>query len=162
MEVITVFNSFDATISSATFKAKNTKGAIRRSCELTLETDFSSDIAAGIGKEAKRWRADLKSSALEQAKIPISAVACTADFTTPEGEDHAVPIARGVSAIGVMSESSDEDPRIKIKLGFQLNSADAAWFPMQLGNVVTVKLTKTQLTLLEGAADGEEKQQAAV
>jgi hypothetical protein len=145
-----MFNSFDATISGASFKAKTTKGAIRRSCELTLETDFTSDIAAGIGKEAKRWRADLKSCALEQAKIPISAVAVTADFSTPEGEGHALPLARGISAVGVMSENDDEDPRIKIKLGFQLRTDDAAWFPMQLGNVVTVQLTKTQLSLIDG------------
>ena len=153
-----MFTSFDATISGATFKTKTTKGAIRRTCELTLETDFTAEIAAGIGKEAKRWRTDLKSIALEQAKIPISAVAVLASFSTPDGDDYQVPIARGINAIGVASESDDEDPRIKIKLGFPLRPEDAAWFPMKLGDVIEVKLTKVQLSLVE---DNDEKSQAA-
>lgn len=145
-----MFDSFDATMSAVSFKAKNNKGAIRRSCELTLETDFTAEIAAGIGKEAKRWRKDLSAGALEQAKIPISAINCIADFSGFDDTNHRVPSARGISAIGVMPENSDEDPRIKIKLGFSLCSDDAAWFPMQLGNVLEIKLTKAQLSLVDG------------
>jgi hypothetical protein len=145
-----VFNNFDATIGSLTFKSRNVKGAIRRSCEVTLETDFTAEIAAGIGKDAKRWRSDLKSLAIEQIKIPISAVAVMARFVTPDGDEHRVPQARGVNAIGVMPESEeDENPRIKIKLGFSLRSEDAAWLPMKLGELVEVVLTKVQLSLVD-------------
>ena len=152
-----MFHGFDATISGVLFRARESKGAIRRSCELTVETDFSHEIAAGISKEAKRWRADLASVAVEQVKIPISAMQVTAEFFAAEGGKHRVPVARGISAVGFACGADDEEPRIKIKLAFTLRNEDAAWFPTRLGDVVEVRLQETQLSLL----DGEGGKQAA-
>ena len=144
-----MFNGFDATLSGVTFRAKESKGAIRRSCELTVETDFSPELAKSFGSEAERWRDDLIAVAAEQIKIPISDLQVTAAFEAAEGGKHKVPMARGISAIGQACGADDEEPRIKIRLAFSLRNEDAAWFAPRLGEVVEVRLQKTQLSLLE-------------
>lgn len=144
-----MFSGFDATICSVTFRRKETKGAIRRACELLIETDFSAEIAESIGKEAKRWREDLISIAAEQIKIPISALQVTAGFTAADGSQHRVPVARGMSAVGLACSCDEDDPRIKIRLLFSLRNEDAAWFPMRIGDVVHVTCKETQLSLID-------------
>lgn len=140
--------SFDASVRGAIFRARHSKGAVRRSCELTIETYFSAEIVAGLGKEAKRWRTDLKSVAVEQIKIPITALEARAKFVSAEGDQHMVPSVRGVAAIGVACESEEEEPRVRIKLAFPLRGDDAQWFAMRIGDVVAVDLEPIQLSLV--------------
>jgi len=145
-----MFKEFRSTIVAANFKVKNQKGNIRRTCELTFETDLTEDIARAIDKKAKGWRADLKSGAMSKINIPISAIACVVDMHPCGGEDqpHQIPMARGIEAIATSADDEEFDPRIKIKIGFRLRREDAAWIPMQLGNVIDVTMKKAQLSLV--------------
>jgi len=128
-------------------KAKNVKGRIRRTIELTVEGDFVDSIAKKL--KAKNTLADLVDMNLEQAKIPISALVVRANFYAPgDGRADQRQVAmRGTTAIA-NCPSGEGGPTIKMSWLMQFTEEDMVFFGRHLLDEVTIRMSETQLELV--------------
>ena len=138
-------------IKSVKVKVVEHDGRVIRRCRVVLVHDFDEDIAAELGKDAKRVRESLVDGGVTKAELPIERVVAAGAFTTREAGAKQfgvqVGIMVGVKAVATAAKNDADPPTIAFE--FEFNWQEDAW--VFLGRhctaIADVVLTKAQGSL---------------
>lgn len=114
-------------------------GLIRRIVKLTLAREFDVEIAAALGKDAKKTLALLEVGSITKASIPIDGIVATGDLKSIHGACH-IGELRGVKAECTADTGEDGLPPA-IALEFEFDMAPEPW--MFVGNNLSVQAVVT-------------------
>lgn len=138
-------------IKSVKVKVIEHDGRVFRRCRVVLVHDFDDDIAAELGKDAKRVRESLINGSVTKAELPIDKVAAFGAFTSreagPQGGGVSIGTMVGVKAVASAAKDDTDEPTIAFE--FEFNWQEDAWVFLgrHCSAVADVVLTKSQQSL---------------
>lgn len=118
---------------------------IRRVCELTLQFEFSDDVAGPLGDVARDSLKHLRSHAQKSAAIMFDNVGAQASFSAGSAK-HKLDVT-GVRATARQPTTEGAVPSLSVVLAFATRHEDLCWFTDHLQETVKVKLLRRQLAL---------------
>lgn len=139
-----------ASLSKVTLHPHEKDGHVTRLIRVTVAREFDEEIAAGLGKDAKRCLALLRSSSMESCKININAVHVVGKFTAGEGKKaDVVGVDRmlGRMATGHAPEDSGDVATIELELECWYSDEVWAWFGRNCLGRIRLTFTRVQLEL---------------
>jgi hypothetical protein len=138
--------NLDCGLKSVKVQTKKIDGRTVRRCRVVLAHEFTTELADALGKEAKEARKGLRSGALEDVTLKISALACLGVFTA-DGQKTTIQRMVGVKAKGIANDNEDNGPSLLLEFEFQWQPDAWLFFGTYCGVMAEVVLTKRQLTL---------------
>lgn len=139
-----------AAVRSVKISVKEKDGVVARRCRMVLEREFDEVIAAGLGKDAKKVLASLKTGGIEDATLPMGEVTAEADLRC-DGDKVKIGQLRGIKP---KAAAGDEDMPPSVKLEFEFPYNDEAWsfLGRNCGAYATVTLRRRQMELVKDAS----------
>jgi hypothetical protein len=123
-------------------------GRVIRRCRVLLVHEFTDDIAAELGKDAKQLLKSLDNQGVSKAELPITAIAAVGAFRAPDGSAGVqIGCMAGVKAVATAPKGEDEAATIQFEFEFAWQEDAWVFLGRHCAAVASVVLTKTQLAL---------------
>lgn len=141
-----------ASVRSVKISVTDKDGIVRRKCRLVLEREFDEVIAAGLGKEAKKLLASMKTGGIEDATLPMGEVNADAQLVAAEtGDKVKIGSLRGCKAKATAGADVDDPPSIRLEFEFAYNDEAWSFLGRNCGSFAHVTLRRRQMELVREA-----------
>ena len=134
-------------IRAISAKVKDNDGEIERYCLLSLQFEFTKELAGALNGDAKSLQKQLASGSLASAKLAMDAVDVAAEFDAGESEKLTLDGARGVSVSLKRVNKEDAHPTARLTLRFATEKAALLYFVNHLEETVGVRMNRVQTEL---------------
>lgn len=142
-----------AAVAKVSLSVKEHDGVIVRKCRMALEREFDDAISSGLGGDARKVLALLKSGDAMKVVIGIDEIEAQAELVGGlTGEVIKIGILRGDKATAKAGNEDDEAPTIRLEMECQYDREVWTFLGDNCGGYVRVTFRRRQLDLGTKAA----------